>query len=35
VCGGDPASALPFLGWAVVVLALGLLVEGIAFARYR
>jgi hypothetical protein len=35
VCGGDPASALPFLGWAVVVLALGLLVEGIQFAHYR
>jgi hypothetical protein len=31
VCGG--ASALPFLGFAVVVLALGLLVEGITFAR--
>jgi hypothetical protein len=33
VCGD--ASALPFLGFAVVVLALGLLVEGIAFARDR
>lgn len=31
VCGG--ASALPFLGFAVVVLAVGLLVEGITFAR--
>jgi hypothetical protein len=29
------ASALPFLGFAVVVLALGLLVEGITFARDR
>lgn len=33
VCGG--ASALPFLGFAVVVLALGLLVEGITFAHDR
>ena len=31
VCGG--ASALPFLGFAIVVVALGLLVEGIAIAR--
>ena len=33
VCGG--ASALPFLGFAVAVLAVGLLVEGITFARDR
>ena len=33
VCGG--ASALPFLVFAVVVLALGLLVEGITFTRDR
>ncbi len=31
VCGG--ASALPFLGYAVVVLAAGLLVAGIALTR--
>ena len=31
VCGG--ASALPFLGFAVVILAVGLLVEGITIAR--
>ena len=33
VCGD--ARALPFLGFAVVVLALGLLVEGITLARDR
>ncbi len=33
VCGG--ASALPFLGFAVVVLALGLLVESITLTRDR
>ena len=33
VCGDT--SALPFLGFAVVVLALGLLVEGVAVARGR
>ena len=33
VCGD--ASALPFLGFAVAVLAVGLLVEGITFARER
>jgi hypothetical protein len=33
VCGG--ASALPFLGFAVAVLAVGLLLEGITFARDR
>ncbi len=33
VCGD--ASALPFLGFAVVVLALGLLIEGYSFARDR
>jgi hypothetical protein len=33
VCGGT--SALPFLGFAVVVLALGLLVEGNTFAHDR
>ena len=33
VCGG--ASAMPFLGFAVVVLALGLLVEAITLARDR
>ncbi len=31
VCGG--ASAVPFLGFAIAVLAVGLLVEGITFAR--
>jgi hypothetical protein len=31
VCGG--ASAVPFLAFAVAVLAVGLLVEGITFAR--
>jgi hypothetical protein len=33
VCGD--ARALPFLGFAVVVLALGLLAVGITFARHR
>ena len=33
VCGD--ASALPFLGFAVAVLAVGLLIEGYSFARYR
>ena len=33
VCGDT--SALPFLGFAVVVLALGLFVEGVAVARGR
>jgi hypothetical protein len=33
VCGD--ASVLPFLGFAVAVLAVGLLVEGITFARDR
>lgn len=33
VCGG--ASALPFLGFAVAVLAVGLLVEGIAVTQAR
>ena len=33
VCGD--ASALPFLGFAVVVLALGLLVEGVTVTRAR
>ena len=33
VCGG--VSVLPFLGFAVVLLVLGLLVEGITFARDR
>jgi hypothetical protein len=32
VCGG--ASALPFLGFAIAVLAVGLLIEGITFARH-
>jgi hypothetical protein len=33
VCGG--ASALPLLGFAIVILAVGLLVEGITFANDR
>ena len=33
VCGG--ASALPLLGFAVAVLVLGLLIEGMTFARHR
>lgn len=33
VCGG--ASALPLLGFALVILAAGLLVEGITFANKR
>jgi hypothetical protein len=33
VCGDS--SALPFVGFAVVVMALGLLIEGITFARDR
>lgn len=33
VCGD--ASALPFLGFAVAVLAVGLLIEGYSFARDR
>ena len=32
VCGG--ASAVPFLGFAVAVLVVGLLIEGITFARH-
>ncbi|MGH2511474.1 MAG: hypothetical protein ACRDGQ_02175, partial [Candidatus Limnocylindrales bacterium] len=32
VCGGT--SAVPFLGFAVAVLAVGLLVEGITFVRH-
>jgi hypothetical protein len=32
VCGG--ASAVPFLGFAIAVLAVGLLIEGITIARH-